>query len=76
MLPATDQWHDALQVIDFYGVAIPLAGVIIATEGRPGFAWAAGVLLQGSPVACAYIAWRLTKGSIALQGSAEGYSYY
>ena len=65
----------SLQVADFYGVAIPLAAVVIATEGlKIGSIWAAGMLFIGSPVACAYVAWRLTKGSIALRGSSD-YGY-
>lgn len=66
----------AFTVADYYGVAIPLSAIMIATEGRTGFAWAAGTLLLGSPVACAYVAWRLAKGSIALQGAAPQYGYF
>jgi hypothetical protein len=62
---------DSLQVVDFYGVAIPLAGIMIATEGKLGFVWALGVLLLGSAVACAYVAFKLfTKGNITLGGPA------
>ena len=66
----------AFTVADYYGVAIPLAAIMLATEGRNGYAWAAGTLLLGSPVACAYLAWRLAKGSIALQGAAPQYGYF
>ena len=65
-----------LQVMDFFGVALPFAGIMVATEGKIGFAWGAALLVVGSPVACGYIAWKLTRGSIALSGDASDYSYY
>ena len=71
---ALDDMH-ALQVADFYGVAIPFAAIIIATEGLArGAGWAVGTCLLGSPVACGYLAWKLTSGSIALRGF-DGYAY-
>ena len=64
-----------VQVADFYGVTIPFVAIILATEGLArGAGWAVGTCLLGSPVAGVYVAWKLTKGSIALRG-ADGYTY-
>ena len=47
-------------VADYYGVALPLCAIILATEESIviGMLWAAGVLLLGSAVACFYVARR------------------
>jgi hypothetical protein len=64
-----------LQVADFYGVAAALVAIVIATEGLPcGLLWSLGICILGSPVACGYLAWKLYKGSIALQGRAALFS--
>lgn len=49
-------------VADYYGAALALCGVILATERRPyNFAWAAGCLFLGTPVCCFYAAFRLLR---------------
>jgi hypothetical protein len=55
-------------VVDFYGVALPLCGVILAAEPQLlfGLAWSASVLLLGSPFACAWVAQRLIRSGGAL----------
>jgi hypothetical protein len=58
-----------VQVADFYGVALALCGIIIATEGQKGIPWVLGVCILGSPVACAYMIFKLLQGNIALNGS-------
>ena len=61
----------SVQVVDYYGVAVCLCGIVLATGGYTwaGLAWCAGICIVGSPVACIYIIWRISKGSIALQGN-------
>jgi hypothetical protein len=50
--------------LDYYGAAFPLCAVILVTESSAvaGAIWAIGVLLLGSPVACAWVANRLLRG--------------
>jgi hypothetical protein len=50
-----------MTTIDYYGAALPLCAVILSAEpsAAAGAAWCAGVLLLGSPVACAWAAYRL-----------------
>lgn len=51
----------ATTVADYYGAALPLCGVIVATSPTlaEGLTWSMGVLVLGSPVACAWAARRL-----------------
>lgn len=53
----TQAWLKAT-VLDYYGVAMPLCAIIIATDPSlfAAVAWCAGVLFLGSPVACAWVA--------------------
>jgi hypothetical protein len=76
--------YDRTQVVDYYGVALCLCGIIVATDMKSvretgesegcgisaaSIVWCLGVLILGSPVACVYMIWRISKGSIALQGN-------
>lgn len=58
----------AATVADYYGAALPLCGVIVATSPTlaEGLTWSAGVLVLGSPVACGWAARRLLlRGTLA-----------
>ena len=59
-------------VIDYYGAALPLVGVICATEDRTAAVlWSSACLLLGSPFCCAYVAQRAWRhGTVKLSGSA------
>jgi hypothetical protein len=59
-----------MQVVDYYGVAACLCGIVVATGGLKlsTALWCSGILLLGSPVACVFMIWRLSIGRIALQG--------
>ena len=57
-----------MQVVDYYGVAVSLSAIMVATDGKQGVLWACGTLLLGCPVALAYIAYKLHTGSIQLVG--------
>lgn len=49
-----------MTVLDYYGAALPLAAVAVASEpGVTGWLWSAGFLLGGSPFCCAYVVLRL-----------------
>ena len=63
-------------VADYYGVALPLCAIILATEDSVfvGIAWSAGVLLLGSAVACAYVVRRAAFQSGASIALADDYS--
>ena len=58
----------ATTVVDYYGAALCLCGVILANEPRVvGIAWSLGCCLLGTPVCCAWIVSRLLrKGSLRL----------
>ena len=62
---ATDdiEWVRAwlwMTVADYYGAALPLCGIAIASQpGLEGWLWAVGFCLLGSPVCCAYVVLRL-----------------
>jgi hypothetical protein len=48
----------ATTVVDYYGVALPFSALVVAAEPNLaiGLAWALGVLVLGSPVACIWMA--------------------
>jgi hypothetical protein len=52
-------------------------GVQVALEGKTGFVWGLGLCILGSPVACAYLAWKVHQGNYGfVQGAREGSQYY
>jgi hypothetical protein len=59
--------QDGMQVADFYGVTLALSGIVVATEGLKGLWWVLGFCTLGSPVACAYIIYKVQRASIVLQ---------
>ena len=47
-------------VLDYYGAALPLCGIAVASEpGMSGWLWSLGFCLGGSPFCCAYVVLRL-----------------
>ena len=59
----------ATTVVDYYGAALALCGVIISSEPKllAGLAWSAGCLFLGTPFCCFYVATRMWKfGSLKL----------
>ena len=56
----TNAWLK-MTVLDYYGAALPLCGIAIASarDSYSGYLWAAGFCLGGSPFCCAYVALRL-----------------
>jgi hypothetical protein len=52
-----------MAVVDYYQGALPLCGVVLASELNRivAFAWITGILLVGSPFSCAWIVWRLAQ---------------
>ena len=56
-------------VIDYYGTALCLCGVILSSEDKwsRGLAWTAGVLLLGSPLSCLWVLTWLLKGGGSLR---------
>ena len=49
----------------------------VALEGKAGFVWGAALCILGSPVACAYLAWKVHQGNYGfVQGAREGSQYY
>ena len=69
--PSSRAWNAAwlwTTVADYYGVALALCGVVVASEPRRDAAlWSAAILLLGCPFACMYVGTRLLRtGSLAL----------
>ena len=66
----TSSWLLAT-VADYYGAALCLSGVILASERFPaGPLWVAGCLLLGSPVCCLWVLHRLRRhGTLGLTGT-------
>lgn len=62
---------------DYYGLSLCFCGIILATEKRLAFGglWCLGVLILGSPAACAYMALRAAKASIVLRTSPHDHDY-
>ena len=55
-------------VVDYYGAALALVGIIMSSEPKllVGLAWSAGCLFLGTPFCCLYVAVRLfRRGSLA-----------
>uniref|UniRef100_A0A7S1J163 Uncharacterized protein n=1 Tax=Eutreptiella gymnastica TaxID=73025 RepID=A0A7S1J163_9EUGL len=57
--------------VDYWGAALCLSGVILASERFPaGPIWVAGCLLLGSPVCCLWVLHRLHRhGTLGLAGT-------
>uniref|UniRef100_A0A7S2BJE2 DUF2834 domain-containing protein n=1 Tax=Haptolina brevifila TaxID=156173 RepID=A0A7S2BJE2_9EUKA len=56
-------------IVDYYGAALALCGIIISTEPERwrGIAWSAACLFLGTPFCCLYVAQRLYRqGSLRL----------
>merc|ERR1711924_206317 len=71
--PATESlaWNSAwliTTVVDYYGAALALCGIILASEPRrKGILWSLGCLLLGTPFCCFYVVTRLLrKGTLRL----------
>lgn len=69
--PSSLAWNSAwlvTTVVDYYGAALALCGVIVASESRrDGILWSLGCLLLGTPFCCFYVATRLLrKGTLRL----------
>ena len=59
----------ATTVVDYYGAALALCGVIVSSEPKlsVGLAWSAGCCFLGTPFCCLYVAVRLLRrGSLRL----------
>jgi len=59
-------------VVDYYGAALALCGIIVASETNRvvGIAWSAGCLFLGTPFCCLYVATRLLRhGTLRLVAS-------
>lgn len=64
----TKEWL-YMAVLDYYGAALCLSAIAIASEGCVfGTFWALGFCVLGSPVCCCYIAHRLWCKGIVLGG--------
>ena len=50
-----------MTVVDYYGAAVPLCALVLASENSRivAGAWIVAILLLGSPFACAWMIWRL-----------------
>ena len=50
-----------MTVVDYYGAALPLCGIVIASESPlAGLLWSLAFCIGGSPFCCAYVISRLT----------------
>ena len=63
--PSSLAWNAAwlfTTVVDYYGAALALCGVILASEKRrAGILWSLGCLLLGTPFCCFYVTSRLLR---------------
>mmetsp|Transcript_25414 Transcript_25414/g.58809 ORF Transcript_25414/g.58809 Transcript_25414/m.58809 type:complete len:89 (+) Transcript_25414:165-431(+) len=66
-----------MTVFDYYGAALCVCAVIVASEHTvPAVAWCLLCLLLGSSFCCLYMAYRLaSKGTLALGSRSEGNQY-
>ena len=69
--PGSLAWNAAwlwTTIADYYGAALALCGIIVASETRrDGILWSLGVLLLGCPFACFYLISRLLRtGTLSL----------
>ena len=72
--PSSLAWNAAwlwTTVVDYYGAALCLVGIILASEKRrPGVLWSLGCLLLGTPFCCFYVCSRLLRtGTLRLSDS-------
>ena len=63
--PSSVAWNAAwlfTTVVDYYGAALALCGIILASEKRRvGILWSLGCLLLGTPFCCFYVTSRLLR---------------